>query len=128
MCRLSTHVSSRLPQYAHRVDAEALRGHLESLVLAVLEDEPRHGYAVIEAVRERSAGALALNTGSVYPALRRLERDGFVRGSWSLVDGRRRRTYRLTGAGEVELAESRQRWRRFTSVVGGVLGGREATG
>ena len=104
------------------MDAEALRGHLESLVLAVLEDEPRHGYAVIEAVRERSEGALALNTGSVYPALRRLERDGFIRGAWSLVDGRRRRTYRLTRAGEAELQASRERWRRFTSVVGGVLG------
>ncbi|GAB7192833.1 helix-turn-helix transcriptional regulator [Kineococcus sp. NUM-3379] len=103
------------------MDAEALRGHLESLVLAVLEDEPRHGYAVIEAVRERSAGVLALNTGSVYPALRRLERDGFVRGTWSLVDGRRRRTYRLTRSGQTELEASRERWRRFTAVVGGVL-------
>ncbi|GAA4961083.1 helix-turn-helix transcriptional regulator [Kineococcus glutinatus] len=108
------------------MDAEALRGHLESLVLAVLEDAPQHGYAVIDAVRLRSGGALALNTGSVYPALRRLERDGFVQGSWGLVDGRRRRTYRLTRAGRGELAASRQRWREFTSVVGGVLGTEEA--
>ena len=122
MYRLSTYDDSRLRGYARRVDAEALRGHLESLVLAVLEEEPRHGYAVIEAVRERSAGALALNTGSVYPALRRLERDGAVRGTWSLVEGRRRRTYRLTAAGQAELAAARARWREFTSVVGGVLG------
>lgn len=104
------------------MDADDVRGHLESLILAVLEDEPRHGYAVIESVRERTEGRLALNTGSVYPALRRLERSGLVRGSWSVVDGRRRRTYRLTRAGVAELIAHRSRWTQFTAVVGGVLG------
>lgn len=109
------------------MDADAVRGHLESLVLAVLDREPRHGYAVIEAVKELSGGQLALNTGSVYPALRRLERGGFVSGSWSMVDGRRRRTYRLTRSGVAELAAHRSRWAQFTAVVGGVLGGSEPT-
>jgi PadR family transcriptional regulator PadR len=105
------------------MDPDVVRGHLESLVLAVLEDEPRHGYAVIEAVRDRTAGQLALNTGSVYPALRRLERSGAVRGAWSMVEGRRRRTYTITRSGAAELAAHRARWREFTSVVGGVLDG-----
>lgn len=106
-----------------RMDAEAVRGRLEALVLAVLEDEPRHGYAVIEAVKARTAGELALNTGSVYPALRRLERQGLVDGVWDLVDGRRRRTYRLTGAGARRLASDRADWHAFTRIVGSVLGG-----
>ena len=110
------------------MDADAVRGHLESLVLAVLEAEPRHGYAVIEAVRERTEGQLALNTGSVYPALRRLERAGQVRGAWSMVDGRRRRTYTLTRSGSAELAAHRARWQEFTSVVGGLLGSAPESG
>lgn len=66
------------------------------MILAVLEHSPAHGYAIIEAVRVRTDGAVALTTGSVYPALRRLEEAGYVTGSWSTEGGRRRRTYQLT--------------------------------
>src|SRR6266508_4797282 len=79
--------------------AEALKGHLDGMLLATLEDGPRHGYAVIEALRTASGGRFDLPTGTVYPALHRLERAGLVRGSWSTVSGRRRRTYELTPAG-----------------------------
>ena len=105
------------------MDADTVRGHLESLILAVLERGPAHGYAVIEAVRARTGGHLQLNTGSVYPALRRLEEAGHLSGDWTTVDGRRRRTYRVTAAGRRELAAQRTRWQEFTSVVGGVLQG-----
>ena len=64
---------------------EVLKGHLDALLLAVLEDGPRHGYAVIEALREGSDGALDLPTGTVYPALHRLERAGLIRSDWETV-------------------------------------------
>ena len=103
--------------------AEALKGHLDGLLLAVLETGPLHGYAVIEALRAGSGGAFALPTGTVYPALHRLEALGFVASSWSIVDGRRRRTYWLTTAGSKALAEQRESWRLFSGAVTSVLAG-----
>lgn len=101
--------------------ADALRGHLDALLLAVLDDEPRHGYAIIEALQERSGGALTLPTGTVYPALRRLERAGLVDSAWSTVGGRERRTYQLTAAGRRALATERSDWREFAGAIGAVL-------
>ena len=72
--------------------ANAVRGQLDALILAVVEDEPLHGYAVMETLRERSGGVLDVPTGTLYPALRRLERAGYLRGAWTTVGGRRRRT------------------------------------
>jgi Fe2+ or Zn2+ uptake regulation protein len=71
--------------------AEALKGHLDGLLLAVLEPGPLHGYAVIERLRAGSGGRIDLPTGTVYPALHRLERAGLVRSRWSSESGRRRR-------------------------------------
>jgi DNA-binding PadR family transcriptional regulator len=79
--------------------AQALHGHLDALLLAVLEQGALHGYAIIEALRARSGGTLDLPTGTIYPALRRLERAGYVASAWSTVNGRERRTYELTEAG-----------------------------
>jgi DNA-binding PadR family transcriptional regulator len=101
--------------------ADALRGHLDALLLAVLDDGPRHGYAVIEALQARSGGALALPTGTVYPALRRLERAGYVESAWSTVGGRERRTYRLTGSGRRALDSERSAWQQFTDTIGAFL-------
>lgn len=102
---------------------DAVRGHLDGLVLAVLEAGPRHGYAIIEALQARSSGALDLPTGTVYPALRRLERAGWLSGSWSTVGGRERRTYTLTRAGRHALALQRSEWSEFRVVMDAVLGG-----
>src|SRR3989440_8305558 len=99
-----------VPVDSLRMKAEALRGHLDALLLAVLDEEPRHGYAVIDALHERSGGVLALPTGTVYPALRRLERAGFVDSTWNTVRGRDRRTYRLTPAGRHALSAERTAW------------------
>lgn len=93
------------------------------MLLATLEDGPLHGYAIIEALQAKSGGELDLPTGSVYPALRRLEEARYVSGRWSVVDGRRRRSYQLTRAGRTALANARSDWRTFTSVISGVLGG-----
>jgi transcriptional regulator len=100
---------------------EAVRGHLDGLLLSVLESGPLHGYAIIAAVQERSGGALELRTGTMYPALNRLERLGLLRGSWQSSGERRRRAYELTEAGRRTLAEERSAWRAFTAAIGSVL-------
>jgi DNA-binding PadR family transcriptional regulator len=103
--------------------AEALKGHLDAMLLAALEDGPRHGYAVIEALRTGTGGRLDLPTGTIYPALRRLEQSGLITGSWSVVAGRRRRYYRLSAAGRKTLAARRADWREFAATVSAVLEG-----
>jgi DNA-binding PadR family transcriptional regulator len=102
------------------MEAEQLKGHLEGLILAVIVGEPKHGYAVIEALKERSRGRLDLAEGTVYPALHRLERNGLLASDWSDT-GRRRRVYRLTSKGERELGIRRRRWREFASTMEAVL-------
>ncbi|GII91038.1 PadR family transcriptional regulator [Sinosporangium siamense] len=100
---------------------DELRGHLDALILAVLEKEALHGYAIMEELGKLSSGAIDLPTGTLYPGLRRLERIGYLRSSWSTVGGRQRRTYELTSAGRRALADERSAWQRFTSVIGAVL-------
>ena len=104
-----------------KAEAQALKGHLDSLLLAALEDQPRHGYAIKEALREGSAGRLDLPTGTIYPALHRLEDAGLIAGSWSTVDGRRRRTYRLTAKGLRRLHADRSNWHAFAAVITAML-------
>lgn len=101
--------------------AEALKGHLDGLILAALEAAPLHGYAVIEALRDGSEGHFDLPTGTVYPALRRLEGHGLVRSKWSVVAGRRRRTYELTADGRAALAGQRSAWEEFSGAISTLL-------
>jgi DNA-binding PadR family transcriptional regulator len=101
--------------------AEALKGHLDGLLLAVLEAGPAHGYALMETLRTSSGGAFDLPTGTVYPALHRLEQAGLVRGRWAEGTGRRRRVYELTPAGRRALDDQRTDWRRFATAVSAVL-------
>ncbi len=104
--------------------AEELKGHLDAVLLAALEDDPQHGYAVIEALRRSTGGRLDLPTGTIYPALRRLEQAGLITGSWLVVGGRRRREYRLTAAGRRALSGRRADWRDFAATVSAALEGR----
>ena len=101
--------------------AESLKGHLDALLLAALEPGPRHGYAIMEALRERSDGRVDLPTGTIYPALHRLENAGLIRSRWSKVSGRRRRTYELTAAGRRTLGRERSSWREFSGTVSALL-------
>ena len=101
--------------------AESLKGHLDALILAVLSDGPLHGYAIIEKLKRRSQGALALPEGTVYPALHRLEAAGLLSSAWSHGDGRRRRIYELTRRGRRELGERRIEWHDFARAVEAVL-------
>jgi transcriptional regulator len=103
--------------------ADALRGHLDALVMAVLEREPLHGYGIIEALQRRSGGALDVPTGTVYPALHRLERAGMISSTWTTEAGRRRRVYALTRTGKRALAEERGNWRDLAEVITSILAG-----
>ena len=100
---------------------EELKGHLDSLILAVVAAEPAHGYAIIDELKQRSRGAFALAEGTVYPALHRLERSGFLQSAWSHAEGRRRRVYRLTRRGRTKLEARKAEWRAFSSAVDAVL-------
>jgi DNA-binding PadR family transcriptional regulator len=103
------------------VKSESLKGHLDALVLAILRDEPAHGYAVIEELKRRSAGTFALPEGTVYPVLHRLEAEGLLESTWSTVGGRRRRVYRLNRRGRAALGERETEWRMFAAAVEAVL-------
>lgn len=100
---------------------ELLKGNLELLLLAVLADGPRHGYAVIEALRARSGGTFDLPEGTVYPALHRLEAGALLTSAWSTESGRRRRVYSVTRRGRRELAALRDTWRGFNDAVAAVV-------
>jgi PadR family transcriptional regulator, regulatory protein PadR len=101
---------------------EALKGHLDMLLLAVLAEGPAHGYIVIEALRERSGGAFDLSEGTIYPALHRLEVDGLLASEWTGTGGRRRRVYQLTPKGTAMLAQRQQEWRQFSHAVEATIG------
>lgn len=106
-----------------RMKAEVLKGHLDPILLAALEAEPLHGYAIMETLRVRTRASFDLPTGTVYPALHRLERAGLIKSEWSTVSGRRRRTYRLTEAGRQKLQDERASWRKFSRTVSNLIGG-----
>ena len=102
--------------------ADVLRGHLDLLLLAIVEDGPQHGYAIIEALRERSDGAIDLPDGTVYPALHRLERAGLVTSSRSQVGGRPRRTYSLTIGGKKAVETKCREFSAFALTVQTIVG------
>lgn len=105
------------------MNAETLKGHLDLLLLAAVQHEPAHGYAIAETLRTHSNGAFDLAEGTLYPALHRLERAGLLASRWSEVGGRRRRVYQLTQKGRRALAERQDEWRDFARAVDAVVAG-----
>jgi DNA-binding PadR family transcriptional regulator len=102
---------------------EALKGHLDGILLAALAAGPAHGYVIIESLREASSGTFDLPEGTVYPALHRLEQQGLITSRWSRVSGRRRRVYGLTAKGQQVLDDRRGEWRRFAGAMHAILEG-----
>lgn len=100
---------------------EALKGHVDLLLLSALEVAPAHGYRLVETIRERSEGAFDLAEGTLYPALYRLERRGLVTSRWETAHGRRRRVYRLTRNGIAALRRHRSEWREFARAMAAVV-------
>jgi PadR family transcriptional regulator PadR len=101
---------------------QAIKGHLDMLLLAVLDDGPKHGYAIIEALRERSDDVFDLPEGTVYPALHRLEEAGLITSRRHEVQGRWRRTYEISKTGRSNLSEQRRSWEEFFLAIDRVLG------
>src|SRR5712691_2817365 len=101
--------------------AEILKGHLDLLLLAAVQARPAHGYAIIEELRRRSGGTFDLPEGTVYPALHRLERSGLLASRSDTVNGRQRRTYRLSRRGIAALQKQRHEWQGFAGAVTAVL-------
>ena len=94
------------------------KGSAELLVLAQLEDRPRHGYEIGMEIERRTGGEVSFQIASLYPVLYRLERKGLIAGQWVEKSGqRRRRYYKLTRAGQKMLAEQRRSWSVFMAAV-----------
>jgi len=101
---------------------EALKGHLDLLLLSVLSNGPAHGYAIIESLRARSEDVFDLPEGTVYPALHRLENQGLLKSSWSEDTGRRKRVYQLTAKGQDALNARQNEWLTFSKAVNVTVG------
>ena len=107
-------------RYRNRI--ELLQGTLDLLILQTLQWGPRHGYGISQAIRTVSADALQVDTGSLYPALHRLERQKWIRAEWTLSErNQRTRIYELTAAGRRQLLAERSRWEQLTAAIGAVL-------
>src|SRR3954452_21477792 len=99
-------------------DRELRKGSAETLILALLEDPPRHGYDLPKLIDRRSDGALKFHAASLYPTLYRLERRGLIQGRWVERPGaRRRRFYRITADGQKMLDAQRRSWNAFFSAL-----------
>ena len=101
---------------------EVLQGTLDLLILNALAVGPMHGWGISQRLLQVSREVLQVNQGSLYPALQRLERQGWVRSSWGTSENNRRaRYYELTRSGELQMAAEAESWRRFRVAVERVL-------
>jgi PadR family transcriptional regulator PadR len=116
-------------RYRNRI--ELLQGTLDLLILQTLLWGPRHGYGLSQSLRAGSGEVLRVDTGSLYPALHRLERQGWIAAEWKLSDKKQRvKVYRLTAAGRRQLVSERSRWEQLAGAIAAILNpgrrGREA--
>jgi PadR family transcriptional regulator len=101
---------------------EIMKGTLDLLVLKTLALEPRHGVGVADRIEQITRGTFQVKPGSLFPALHRLEQEGFIAGEWSVTpDGHRAKYYRITTAGQRQLAEEKKNWARVSIAIGQIL-------
>jgi len=113
-------MSASKSRYQNRT--EILQGTLDMLILQTLRWGPRHGYALSKAIRTNSGEILRVDTGSLYPALHRLERKRWIAAEWKASEvGPRLRVYRLTKSGRKQLVSERSRWERITAAIAGIM-------
>lgn len=111
------------PKETYKNRIELLQGTLDMLILQTLQWGPQHGYGISQAIRATSGEVLQVETGSLYPALHRLERQKWVRSEWKLTESKQKaKFYRITATGKEQLAENRSRWEQMVAAIGGVLG------
>ena len=107
-------------RYQNRI--ELLQGTLDLLVLQTLQWGPRHGYGISQAIRAGSGEVLKVDTGSLYPALHRLERQKWLSSEWQVSENNQRvKIYRLTAAGKKQLMAERSRWQQLSQAIAGIL-------
>jgi transcriptional regulator len=105
-----------------RPPVDALRGSLDLLILKTLSLSAMHGWGVSQRVQQMSDGEFAMNQGSLYPALQRLEKDGLITSEWGVTDNNRQaRYYRITAAGRRALGREVENWKRFAAALDAVL-------
>ena len=106
----------------HKNRGDLLQGTLDMLVLKALQLEPMHGWGITERIEQWSQKVLQVNQGSLYPALYRLQRQGWITSSWQTTENNRRaRYYELTAAGRRQLAAEQESWERLSEAVNLVL-------
>jgi PadR family transcriptional regulator PadR len=106
--------------YQNRI--ELLQGTLDLLILQTLQWGAQHGYGISNVIRAHSGELLQVETGSLYPALHRLEKQGFVKSEWSITEANQRaKFYKLTASGKKQLAVERDRWSQMVGAIAGVL-------
>ncbi|HET9794732.1 MAG TPA: PadR family transcriptional regulator [Thermoanaerobaculia bacterium] len=109
-----------IPSSVSRI--ELLQGTLDLLVLQTLRWGPRHGYGIAQMIRAGSRDVLQVDTGSLYPALHRLEKAGAISAEWETSENKQRvRVYRLTAAGRKQLAAERSKWEQLAGAIAGVM-------
>jgi transcriptional regulator len=107
-------------QYKNRI--ELLQGTLDMLILRALQWGPAHGYGIVQMLRSSSGDALQVETGSLYPALHRLERQGWVSAEWKLTESNQRaKFYRITATGKKQLVADLGRWQQMVDVIGSIM-------
>lgn len=101
---------------------ELLQGTLDMIILQTLRWGPQHGYAVAQMIRARSSNTLQVETGSLYPALHRLAKQGWITADWDTSEnGQRVRVYRLTAAGRKHLLAERSKWERMAEAIAAIF-------
>jgi PadR family transcriptional regulator, regulatory protein PadR len=107
-------------RYQNRI--ELLQGTLDLIILQTLKWGPQHGYGIAQAIRAGSSDVLQVDTGSLYPALHRLERQKWIVASWKVSANKQRtRVYLLTAAGRRQLVSERTRWQKLVDAMSGIL-------
>ena len=102
---------------------ELVKGDIPVLILTVLSQSACHGYAIAREIERQSGCGLTLREGSLYPALRVLEQEGFVEGNWEIQSsGPARKVYHITETGQAELAKRTQMWQQYAEMIGRILG------
>jgi PadR family transcriptional regulator, regulatory protein PadR len=114
--------TSMIGRNGYRNRIELLQGTLDMLILQTLQWGPRHGYGIVQALHVNSGEALQLETGSLYPALHRMERQGWVRSEWKQTESNQRaKYYRITPPGKKQLASDLSRWQQMVDVIGSIM-------
>ena len=105
-----------------RQQTELLKGTLDLLILKVLALEPRHGVGIADRIAQITGGTFQIKPGSLFPALHRLEQDGFISGEWRTTpEGHRAMYYHITAAGQRQLAAEKKNWTKIVVAIGQVL-------